>query len=160
MLLHLAKEVKMKTSVIWKDGLEFEGRANEHIINMDAKAPIGHNIAATPKELVALGLGGCTGMDVVALLKKHKQPPKSFEIAIEIEPSTEGHPIIFKKGLLKFIVDGDVTPEALTEAVVLSQTKYCGVSAMLSESFPIEYQIILNGSEISKGVANFKNEGK
>ncbi len=50
----------MKTSVIWKDGMEFYGRVDDFTIPMDAKAPIGKNTAPTPKELVAMGLGGCT----------------------------------------------------------------------------------------------------
>lgn len=94
-------------------------------------------------------------MDVIALLKKYKQPPDSFRIDIEIHPSTGTHPIVFEKAILSFMVDGAVDPEKLKEAVKLSQTKYCGVSAMLSKSFPIEYRIILNGNEIETGVAKF-----
>lgn len=147
----------MKTSIVWKDGMEFYGRVDSHTILMDAKSPIGKGTAPTPKELVAMGLGGCTAMDVIALLKKHKQPPKSLSVDVEIQPSTGAHPIIFDKAVLNFLVEGDVTAEKLIEAVQLSQTKFCGVSAMLSKSFPIEYRIILNGAEISTGVANFES---
>lgn len=150
----------MKTVVVWKDGMEFEGVAENHIVSMDAKTPIGKNAAATPKELVAMGLGGCTAMDVIALLKKYKQPPQTFRIDVEIVPSTGAHPIVFEKAILSFLVEGDVTAEKLIEAVQLSQTKYCGVSAMLSKSFPIEYRIILNGSEIGTGTAKFEFNNK
>jgi putative redox protein len=146
----------MKTAVVWKDGMEFECMAENHIVPMDAKAPIGKNAAATPKEFVAMGLGGCTAMDVIALLKKYKQPPRTFRVDVEIVPATGAHPIVFEKAILCFIVDGDVTAEKLIEAVELSQTKYCGVSAMLSKSFPIEYRISLNGSEIGMGTAKFE----
>ena len=146
----------MKTTVLWKDGMEFDGVAADHTVRMDAKTPIGKNAAATPKELVAMGLGGCTAMDVIALLKKYKQPPKTFRVDVEIQPSTGQNPIVFEKAMLSFLVEGDVAPEKLIEAVHLSQTKYCGVSAMLSRSFPIEYQVILNGSEVGAGAANFE----
>ncbi len=147
----------MKTSVVWKDGMEFEGVADGHVVRMDAKTPIGKNAASSPKELVAMGLGGCAAMDVIALLKKYRQPPQTFRVDVEIVPSTGAHPIVFEKAILSFLIEGDVTAEKLIEAVQLSQTKYCGVSAMLSKSFPIEYRIILNGSEISTGAAKFES---
>lgn len=146
----------MKTAVVWKTGMEFSGVAVDHIVQMDAKVPLGKDSGATPKELVAMGLGGCTAMDVIALLKKYKQSPNSFRIDVEVQPSTEGNPIVFEKAMLTFIVDGAVDPEKLKEAVTLSQTKYCGISAMLSKSFPIEYQVILNGNKIETGIAKFE----
>lgn len=145
----------MKTAVVWKDGMMFEGVADNHIVQMDAKAPIGKDIGASPKELVAMGLGGCTAMDVIALLKKYKQPPQTFRVDVEIVPSRGAHPIVFEKAILTFTVDGAVDSEKVNEAVKLSQTKYCGVSAMLSKSFPIEYRIILNGTEIGTGTTKF-----
>ncbi len=150
----------MKTTVIWKDAMEFEGTAGPHVMRMDAKAPIGKDSAATPKELVAMGLGGCTAMDVIALLKKYKQPPESFQIDIDVQPSTAGHPIVFEKAVLKFVVNGSIDADKLIEAVTLSQTKYCGVSAMLSKALPIEYKIVLNGTEIGFGTANFETNKK
>lgn len=146
----------MKTVVTWTAGMEFDGIAGTHRVPMDAKTPIGRDSAASPKELVGMGLGGCTAMDVIAILKKHKQLPNSFRIDIDIQPSTGSHPAVFEKAVLSFIVEGAVDAEKLIEAVKLSQTKYCGVSAMLSKSFPIEYRIVLNGSEIATGHAEFK----
>lgn len=148
----------MKTAVVWKDGMEFDGVADNHIVPMDAKTPIGKNAASSPKELIAMGLGGRTAMDVIALLKKYKQPPQTFRVDVEIVPSTGAHPIVFEKAILTFTVDGAVDSEKVNEAVKLSQTKYCGVSAMLSRSFPIEYRIILNGSEIGTGAAKFESD--
>lgn len=146
----------MKTTVVWKDLMEFDGTNGLHTVRMDAKAPIGKDSAATPKELVAMGLGGCTAMDVIALLKKYKQMPISFQVDVEIETSTTGHPAVFEKAILKFVVNGQIDKEKLMEAVKLSQTKYCGVSAMLSKALPIEYKVILNEIEIGSGFANFE----
>lgn len=150
----------MKTSVVWKTGMEFDGRIDGQTIPMDAKAPLGKETAPTPKELVAMGLGGCTAMDVIALLKKHKQSPISFRVDVEIQPSSGKHPIVFDKAFLSFVVDGNVEAAVLTDAVQLSQTKYCGVSAMLAKALPIDYRIILNGEEVGTGSANFESEEK
>lgn len=146
----------MKTTIVWKDAMGFEGVVGPHTVHMDAKAPIGKDSGASPKELVAMGLGGCTAMDVIALLKKHKQPPQSFLVNVEVQTSTGGHPAVFEKAVLRFVVNGAVDADKLLEAVKLSQTKYCGVSAMLSKALPIEYQVMLNGEKIGGGVANFE----
>jgi putative redox protein len=146
----------MKSAVVWKDAMEFEGRAEGHFVPMDAKSPIGKDKASTPKDLVVMGLGGCTAMDVIALLKKYKQPPTAFKVELDVQATTGKPPSVFEKALLTFIVEGAVDAEKLLEAVKLSQTKYCGVSAMLSKSFPIEYRVILNGGEIGTGSASFE----
>ncbi|MCB0418651.1 MAG: OsmC family protein [Bdellovibrionales bacterium] len=121
---------------------------------MDAKRPIGEDAAMNPKELVLAGVSGCTAMDVVALLRKYRQPADSFEVEAETT-LTSGHPAIFEKVDLRFVVKGKVEPEKLIEAVTLSQTKYCGVSAMIAKAAPIHYVIELNGEEIHRGNAHF-----
>ncbi len=141
----------MDLKIVWKEAMLFEGVAGEHSTLMDAKAPIGKGAAPTPKEFVGWGLGGCTAMDVAALLKKHKQQPESFEIAVEIVPSVGKQPAVFESAMLTYRVLGPVDPAVLSEAVLLSQTKYCGVSAMLAKAFPIHYRVELNGVEISSG---------
>lgn len=73
-------------------------------------------------------------MDVVALLRKYKQPLESFEVDAEIEKSTGGHPEVFTKAVLTFRFKGELDESRVLEAVTLSQTKYCGVSAMLAYS--------------------------
>jgi len=146
----------MQSSTTWTEGVEFRGTAGEHSVIMDAKAPVGKNKGLTPKEMVALALSGCTAMDVISLLKKHKQVPQKFSVESDIDVTKSGHPLVFERAVLEFRVDGNVNPEVLKEAVVLSQTKYCSVSAMLSEALPIEYRIFLNGNLISTGTANFE----
>lgn len=145
----------MKTTVLWKDDMMFDGQMNDHHIPMDAKAPLGKERGPTPKELVAMGLGGCTAMDVIALLKKNKQLPEHFSVDVEIQQTQGTHPVVFQSALLTYTVRGSVTAETLLEAVGLSQTRYCGVSAMIAKTTPIEYKVILNDVEIGSGLAKF-----
>lgn len=135
--------------------MEFDGLVDAQAVRMDAKPPIGKGAGPTPKELVAMGLGGCTAMDVIALLKKYKQAPSEFRVEVEIQNSAGGPPAVFEKAWLRFIVSGEVEVGKLLEAVRLSQTKYCGVTAMLLKALPIDYVIVLNGVEIGSGSANF-----
>jgi putative redox protein len=145
----------MKTTIRWNQAMNFTGESEKHSVVMDAKSPIGRGEGLTPKELVAIGLAGCTAMDVAAWMKKNKQIVDHFEIQTEIETTTSGHPAVFTKAVLHFRLSGNIQKEILTEAVQLSQTKYCGVSAMLSKSFPIIYSVELNGEMITQGEAKF-----
>ncbi|MBK9323061.1 MAG: OsmC family protein [Bdellovibrionaceae bacterium] len=144
----------MKSVLTWKEGMLFNAEADNNTISMDAKAPLGKNQGMTPKELVAAGLAGCTAMDVVALLKKHKQSFSSFEVLIDITMST-GLPSVFTEANLTFVLNGSVDKEVYLNAVTLSQTKYCGVSAMLAKAFPIKYIVNLNNETIGSGSAHF-----
>ena len=146
----------MKSLLKWTGEMAFEATADGKSVLMDAKAPIGKGAAQTPKELVLDGLGGCTAMDVVALLKKHKQTFESFEVSVEVDTTKSGQPVVFTRAMIIFNVVGGIAPQVLLESVRLSQTKYCGVSAMLAKAFPIEYVVMLNTEEIGRGFADFK----
>jgi len=146
----------MKIKCSWQDKMHFTAAADEFKIEMDASPPLGKNAGPTPKQLLLAGICGCTGMDVAALLRKHKQSVTSLVIESHSE-STEGkHPAVFKFVKLTFKVQGEVDPDKLIEAVKLSQTQYCGVSAMVSKVVPISYEIELNGKNIGEGKADFK----
>lgn len=135
--------------------MRFSAEAGELSVTMDAKPPIGAGSALTPKELVVAGLCGCTGMDIVALLKKYKQPLESLEIEADSTPREGGHPAVFQEIRLVFNFRGALERDKVLEAVRLSQTKYCGVSAMLSKALPIQYAVRLNEELIGSGKADF-----
>lgn len=145
----------MKAVLNWNEKMNFTAQAGDNSLTMDAKAPIGENKAMTPKELVVAGLGGCTAMDVVALLKKHKQDYKTMQLEVDVNSTSGSHPAVFTDAQITFKVTGDVDPAILLESVKLSQTKFCGVSAMLSKAFPIQYHVILNDENIGSGKAEF-----
>lgn len=146
----------MKTVLNWKEGMLFNAQTGDHSVLTDAKTPIGKDQGMTPKELVAVGLGGCTAMDVIALMKKHKQTVTDFKIDIDVEPLTTKHPHVFAKAELTFHLNGQIDPNIALESVKLSQTKFCGVSAMLSKAFPIHYSVIVNGEHAGSGKATFE----
>ena len=136
--------------------MKFTAEADDHRVQMDAKSPIGTDAALTPKQLLLAGICGCTAMDVVALLKKNKQPLENFEVEADAVTTEGVHPAVFKEVKLTFHLKGELDAQKVLEAVRLSQTKYCGVSAMVSQSVPISYTVNLNGDSIGVGKADFK----
>ncbi|MBN1609000.1 MAG: OsmC family protein [Polyangiaceae bacterium] len=145
----------MKLNLSWQDRMVFVAAAAGCETKMDAKAPIGQGSALTPKELVLAGLGGCTAMDVIALMRKHKQKVTRFDVKVDASVSQGGHPVVFTAATLTFELDGEVDPSVALEAVKLSQTKYCGVSTMLSKAFPIRWELVVNGTSAGQGQAEF-----
>ena len=145
----------MKIELKWSDKMLFVAHAGQHQVPVDARSPIGSNQGMTPKELLLSALASCTAMDVAALLKKHRQPLDSFAVDIDAPLSEGGHPKTFLRADIVYRVEGSIDGNVLLEAVRASETKFCGVSAMLSRAFPIEYVVVLNGETIGDGKANF-----
>lgn len=135
----------MKVIANWKEALAFDVVSdNGHHITLDTTIENGSlNSGMSPKKLVLAGLCGCSGMDVVDILRKMKVPFTKVEVAAEAEQSDE-HPKVFTK--IEMVYRADVAHEQvdqLNRAVALSQEKYCGVSAMLEKNCPITYRIEL-----------------
>ena len=146
----------MKLQCQWVEKMKLTAQADGHEILMDAKSPIGDDTAMTPKHFLLAGVSGCTAMDVLALLKKYKQPFTSLQVDVDGTLTKGAHPIVFEEVKLTFKVQGSVEPAKLLEAIKLSQTKYCGVTAIVSKSVPISYTVELNGEEIGSGRADFE----
>lgn len=146
----------MKLKAVWSEKMRFTTEVDNHTVPMDTKPPIGDDTAITPKQMLVAAICGCTGMDVVALLKKYKQPLSKFEIEAEATVAEGPHPIVFKEVHLVFKIEGSLEKEKVLEAITLSQTKYCSVSAMLSKAFPINYTVQLNSEQIGAGNAQFQ----
>jgi len=144
----------MQLKCQWEEGYLFKTQVGEHWVSQDSKPPIGKGSAPTPKELVLSGLVGCTSMDVVGWLKKKRQPLKKFLIEANATQS-ETHPRVFTRIVLNYIFEGDLDKSVVSEAVRLSQTQYCGVSAMLSKTAKIQYDIHLNHEKIESAEASF-----
>ncbi len=145
----------MKTKSKWVENLHFTAENRSHVVHMDTKPPLGKDAGLSPKELVTAAIAGCTAMDVISLLKKHRQLPEALEVDCQAEVTKEGYPQIFSQVDLVFRCKGNVEKEKLLEAIHLSQSKYCGVSAMIAKAAPIYYQVFLNDIEVGKGQAKF-----
>ena len=137
----------MEANVIWKQRMSFEGTAESGF-----KLPLGTSPSVggdedgfRPLELIAIGIAGCTSMDVVSILKKKHQELDSFEVKISAELATE-HPKVFTSLRIEYFLSGtDISQEAVERAVQLSAEKYCPAQAMFQEIVPIEMKInILN----------------
>ncbi len=124
----------------WKSKMAFEGAGDSGFTQkIDAEESVGgENSAARPMELIALGLAGCTGMDVVSILQKKKQDVKDFQVKVRAERAEE-HPKVFTYATIEYLVTGkNIDAAAVLRAIELSAEKYCPAQAMLSKAFPIK----------------------
>jgi len=102
----------------------------------------GHDLGPSPMELIILGLMGCTGLDVVSILKGMRQPLEGLTVTARSERA-EDHPRVYTAIHLSFAFRGDLEPRKVERALELSENKYCSVSAMLGHDARItsEYSI-------------------
>lgn len=130
----------MKAIINWKQGMTFVGSADSgHRIQMDAGVSVGGgNNGVRPMEMIALGLAGCTGMDVISILQKKRQQISQFDVQVTADRSVD-HPKVFTRAVITYVVVGkSIEEEAVLRSIELSATKYCAVHAMLEQAFPID----------------------
>jgi putative redox protein len=127
----------VEAKAIWTDNERFLGQATSgHAIVVDGDKTTGNS----PMELVLIGLCGCTGYDVVSILKKKREPFTSIEVRAEAERATVP-PTVYTEIRLVYRVGGSVSRKAVEDAVRLSEEKYCSVAAMLHKTAKISYVI-------------------
>jgi putative redox protein len=139
----------MRSKVVWKGNMAFTGTADgTYLIPLDAKPQAGgHDLGFQPLQLLAIGLAGCTAMDVISILVKKRQAVTAFEVSAEIERADE-HPKVFTKILLHYKVTGkNIDEGAVARSVELSETKYCGAQAMLQKTAEITHRITVIQAE-------------
>jgi len=127
----------------WKEGMAFESEVSGHKILMDADESVGgEDKGPRPKPLLLASLAGCSGMDVVSILKKMQQPHTYFNIDVEAE-LTEEHPKHYSsiKVIYEFKKSDNLDEKKVEKAVNLSQERYCGVSALLKKAITVDYEI-------------------
>lgn len=126
----------------WLGNMKFDSLVSEHHVIIDALPEVGGEDAGPrPKELMLTALAGCTGMDVVSILKKMKVELSSFEVIVEAE-MTEEHPKHYTSFHIIYQFSGiDLQLEKLQKAVDLSQERYCGVSYMYKQFATLTHEI-------------------
>jgi len=139
----------MECKVVWNDGMSFTGKLDGFDITIDADEKVGgKNRGPRPKGLTLLSLAGCTGMDVISILKKMRVDVDSFEVSTKAG-LTEEHPKKFKTITIMYRVKGkDIPADKVKKAVSLSEERYCGVSATLKPNVEIRNEIYINGEPV------------
>lgn len=126
----------------WKGKMQFDSKISGHHVMMDALPEAGgSNSGVRPKELLLTSLAGCTGMDVIFMLRKMRHEPEYFNIRVDAE-ITEEHPKHYTSMHITYEFGGkDLNLEKLKSAVELSQEKYCGVSYMFKQIMKLSFDI-------------------
>ena len=131
--------------ITWVDGalLVAEGGSG-HTITMDGAPDIGgRNLASRPMEVLLMGMGGCTAIDVVSMLKKQRQDIDGVEVAMTAERATD-YPKVYVDVKLVYTVRGRKLNRALVErAVSLSDEKYCSATAMFKKTAKVTHEVVL-----------------
>lgn len=123
------------------DAFHFQATGTAGVaVSMDSSPETGgHNLGARPMEMLLMGLGGCTGIDVLLILKKQRQTVTDFRIEVKGErekiEGTEMTP--FRKIHLHYTLSGYVQAEKVARAIQLSMEKYCSATAQLAPTAEI-----------------------
>jgi len=133
---------KQEVKVQYLENMAFKANVNGHEIVLDAAEQVGgEDRGPRPKPLMLTALAGCTGMDVVSILKKMRVEFDDFNVTVEGD-LTEEHPKQFYKMNVIYEFKGTNLPmEKLKKAVSLSEERYCGVSASYKKAMEITSEI-------------------
>lgn len=133
----------------WMGKMRFNALINGHTVTMDAPERAGGEDAGPiPKPFVLAALSGCTGMDIVALLRKGNHTINDLNMIVTGELSKQA-PMQYVSIHVQYIFKADAAArEAAVQAVTDSQEKYCGVSSMLKKALPVTWEIVFNGVTI------------
>jgi putative redox protein len=114
----------------------FEGTdANRHTVRMDSNDESGgENFGIRPMQMLLMGLGGCSAIDIVMILKKQRQEVEDFSIHIEGEREPGKEPSLWKEVKIVFTLTGKIDAEKAARACELSMNKYCSVAETLKLS--------------------------
>jgi putative redox protein len=134
--------MKHIVDMAWTDKIAFESDMDGHKVIIDADVESGgSNLGPRPKRLMLTALAGCTGIDVIMILKKMKVVPEAFNVIVDADVTDE-HPKHYIKMKIIYQFKGkDLPMDKLEKAVKLSKTTYCGVSAVYSKAMEMETEI-------------------
>jgi len=126
----------------WQSDMYFVSDAEGGNVILDADKSVGGNgLGLRPKQLMLVSLSGCTGMDVVSLLKKMRAEVDEFRIEVDGE-LTEEHPKVYKKVVVHYYFkDKNYKKDKIEKAVDLSVNRYCGVFEMFRQFCDISHEI-------------------
>jgi putative redox protein len=134
------------------DNFHFELKNERgHIVNVDSRPEFGgDNMGPSPMELVLMGVAGCSGIDMISILKKQRQEITSFKAEVEGERVQVDEAKPFKDIHVVFYLEGTINGDKAAKAAQLSFEKYCSVSKTLEPNVTIHYKVVVNGEELAK----------
>lgn len=134
--------MKHVVDLAWTNNVAFEGEIDGHKLILDAaKDSGGDDLGPRPKKMMLSALAGCTGIDVMMILKKMKVEPEAFNVIVEGDVAEE-HPKKYTRMKIIYQFKGkDLPIDKIERAISLSQDKYCSVSAVYREALPLEHEI-------------------
>jgi putative redox protein len=123
------------------DDVLFEaGNANGNVIHMDGSPALGgRNAGFRPMELLLAGIGGCSAIDVVEILRDADQPLDDLNIKVSAERATNQTPAIFNTIHLHYVLTGKLDKNSVERALDVGITQQCSVGEMLGKSAEITY---------------------
>ncbi len=132
----------MESTIKWTGNMAFSGvTPSGHEIIMDAAAEVGgQNTGARPTELLLHAVAGCTGIDIISILKKMRLDPSSFHMEVKGNRAEE-HPKRFTDIHIHYAFEGDLPEDKVIRAIQLSKDKYCSVSHSLNATITVSYSI-------------------
>jgi putative redox protein len=139
----------MKARVKWLDGVTMVAESGSgHALVMDGPPEHGgRNLGVRPMEMLLLGMGGCTELDVLLILRKARQAVTGCVVELEAERSAED-PKVFTRIHAHFVLTGkDLSPRRVERAIALSAEKYCSASIMLGATAEITHDFEIREEE-------------
>jgi putative redox protein len=136
--------MKHKSEITWKHDLVFESSTLGFKFTFDTSPDAeGKSEGPLPKNMLLAALGGCTGINIMAILKKMEVKPDYFNVEVEAEP-VETSPKVYPVIRIRYVFRGkDLPKDRIEWAISLAEEKYCAVTAMLSKSAKIEHEIVI-----------------
>lgn len=131
----------MKARVKLVDGITFVAESGSgHAVVVDAAPDVGgRNLGARPMELVLMGTGACTAVDVMLILRKSRQAVTDCVVELEAERASED-PKVFTRIRMHYVITGKgLAPAHVERAIKLSKEKYCSATQMLAKTAEIEF---------------------
>lgn len=135
----------MEARVEWQGRMTFTGSAGTgfEVPLGAAQAVGGDEDGFRPMELIAVGLAGCTAMDVISILMKKRQDVTDYEVRVDASQA-EDHPRVFSSAVIEYHVTGrNIQEEAVIRAIELSAIRYCPAQAMFVDVFPMSLKYFI-----------------
>ena len=120
--------------------------ANGHVVRLDSNPESGGvNFGVRPMQVLLMGLGGCSGIDIVSILKKQRQTVEGFEMRIEGQRQQGVEPSLWENVKIVFELKGDVDMDKAMRACQLSMDKYCSVAETLRKAgCSLTWDVVVN----------------